>query len=272
MKVRKLYQKYPITGSIIVTFLAVGSMKLINMFMQMLPGGLTRDYLMHGATILAAYLIVRVLGYSRIYRIGDVGKTVIAGLPQILLESVFLAGTVAAVFIGYGAGWRPWPEILLGLLKLFRIGFMEESIFRGVIANMVGIRYGKDLKGIWAAVIVSGLIFGAMHMSNMVSGVGFSSALAQSVIACLVGIYLTAVYFRGGNIWIMMLIHALTDSIGLFNSSFTTMGTTDADAVNAISFRGAAFFLIYLVLALFLLRRSKIPEVMENLRAAAGEE
>ena len=27
-----------------------------------------------------------------------------------------------------------------------------------------------------------------------------------------------------------------------------------------------------LVLALFLLRRSKIPEVMENLRAAAGEE
>ncbi len=116
--------------------------------------------------------------------------------------------------------------------------------------------------------IISGLIFGLAHLTNIIAGVNPLKALIQVVSACAIGIYLTAVYYRGGNLWTMMLIHSITDAGGLFRSAFTNEADKVGD-INNLSLNGLIMVPIYLALAIFLLRKKKMDAVLDNLKQAA---
>lgn len=137
-----------------------------------------------------------------------------------------------------------------------------------MIGNNLGIACEKDLRGVWKAVIISGLIFGLSHLTNIFSGVNPARALIQVVSACAIGMYYTAVYFRGGNFWALVLIHSLTDAGGLFRSAFTTAETT-VGAINNLSITGMVMIPIYLGITVFLLRKKKMDAVFENLKQAS---
>ena len=112
-----------------------------------------------------------------------------------------------------------------------------------------------------------------MHMVNVSAGVTLISALMQSVIAMFCGFFFAAAYLRGGNIWVMIFLHALVDSGGLFEAAFLADGTTVADAINGRNpDTWYVLPIIYTALTFRLLRESKIPEALENLHAAAEKD
>ena len=115
---------------------------------------------------------------------------------------------------------------------------------------------------------VSGLIFGLVHLTNIVSGVNPARAAIQVISACAIGMYYTAIYFRGGNLWVLMMIHCFTDAGGLFRSAFTTAATAVGE-INDLSITGLIMIPVYLGLTAFLLRKKKMDAVLENLRQAA---
>lgn len=47
------------------------------------------------------------------------------------------------------------------------VGVAEELVFRGVIAQTLLERYGTARAGAWKACLVSGALFGAAHLSNL---------------------------------------------------------------------------------------------------------
>ena len=267
MKLRKIFRKYPIPCCIaaaLSVFLLLGAVSLIR---RLLPDGIPSDLARQILNILWPLLLTLLLGYGWCYRKGHFGKTLLAGLfALILFSSTFLIRFGEAV-MSDETSWKAASGICIGVLNILGIGFREETIFRGVIANDLGIVYGKTPRGVWKAVILSGLIFGLVHLTNIISGVNPLRAVIQVVSACALGMYYTAIYFRGGNLWALVLIHCLTDAGGLFRSAFTTAATA-AGVLNDISITGMIMIPVYIGITIFILRRSKMDAVIENLKQA----
>ena len=77
---------------------------------------------------------------------------------------------------------------------------------------------------------------------------------------------LCAIYYRGGNIWAMMIMHAMIDFGPLFQSAFTVSDTTSADVISKITPASLVIQIPAIVITLFLLRKSKTKEIVSNLQ------
>ena len=84
----------------------------------------------------------------------------------------------------------PLPRILTFLLNMILVGVAEELVFRGIIAQTLLERYGTARAGAWKACLVSGALFGAAHLSNLLGSEPFG-VLMQCVFAASLGVCLT---------------------------------------------------------------------------------
>lgn len=94
-------------------------------------------------------------------------------------------------------GFNSW-QIPLGLLWFgLSSGFFMEMLFRGVL-----FRISEEMFGSWAALAVSSLAFGLVHLSN-------PGATMQGVlfIAIEAGMLLAAAYMLTGRLWLGMCFH-----------------------------------------------------------------
>jgi membrane protease YdiL (CAAX protease family) len=134
---------------------------------------------------------------------------------------------------------QPAFSIFSFFLSMALVGVAEEFIFRGVIAQSLLERFGTGRAGVWKACLLSGLLFGAAHLTNLLSSAPFG-VLMQCVFAASLGTLFAAIYFRTGNLWV-------TEDVAESISGY------DASMMLSI--------LIYLIPTLFLLRKKKIGEV-----------
>lgn len=153
------------------------------------------------------------------------------------------------------AGWR----IASYVVGLSLVGVAEEFIFRAVIGQTLLEHFGTSRSGIWKACILSGVLFGAAHLTNLAGSAAFG-VLMQCVFAASLGVMLTAIYYRTGNIWVVAFIHAAMDLTsmlagGLYGTESVAESVSGYDATMLFS------VLIYLLPTLFLLRKKKLGEV-----------
>lgn len=86
-----------------------------------------------------------------------------------------------------------WPDLLwMGLLP----GMSEELLFRGVMLPAIGLT--------WIGVLVSGLSFGVLHLSNL-------RQWPYMVWAALIGLLLAATAAMTGNLLVPIVAHILTN-------------------------------------------------------------
>ena len=153
----------------------------------------------------------------------------------------------------------PAAHILLFLLSMTLVGVAEEFLFRGVAAQTLLEHFGTDRAGVWKACLLSGLIFGAGHLSNLLGSEPFG-VLMQSVFAASVGTLYAAIYFRTGNLWVTVFLHAGMDItsmlIGGLYGTFTV-----AEAVSTYDATMLLSVLLYLIPTAVLLRKKKLGEV-----------
>ena len=181
-----------------------------------------------------------------------------------------LVGMYPLFFIGYTAFGTlafgrpdtpllPLPRILTFILNMILVGVAEELVFRGIIAQTLLERYGTARAGVWKACLVSGVLFGAAHLSNLLGSEPFG-VLLQCVFAASLGVMLAAIYFRTGNLWVTVFLHGAMDiSSMLIGGLYGT--TTVADAVSGYDASMLLSVLLYLIPTAVLLRKKKLPEV-----------
>lgn len=181
-----------------------------------------------------------------------------------------LVGMYPLVIIGYnlafrlmmlpvGQPMRPAGLIAWFLLCFVLVGAAEELLFRGVIAQTLLEHYGTSRSGVWKACLISGVLFGAGHLTNLFSSAPFG-VLMQCAFSFALGCLLAAIYFRSGNIWVPIFLHALMDITsmlygGLYNTQSVSEAVSSYDASMLLS------VLIYMIPTIFLLRKKKIREV-----------
>ena len=132
-----------------------------------------------------------------------------------------LVGMYPLFFIGYTAFGAlafgrpdvpllPLPRILTFMLNMILVGVAEELVFRSIIAQTLLERYGTARAGVWKACLVSGVLFGAAHLSNLIGSAPFG-VLMQCVFAASLGVLFAAIYFRTGNLWVTAFLHSAMD-------------------------------------------------------------
>lgn len=154
---------------------------------------------------------------------------------------------------------QPAFSIFSFFLSMALVGVAEEFIFRGVIAQSLLERFGTGRAGVWKACLLSGLLFGAAHLTNLLSSAPFG-VLMQCVFAASLGTLFAAIYFRTGNLWVTVFLHGAMDIASMLVGGL--YGTEDvAESISGYDASMMLSILIYLIPTLFLLRKKKIGEV-----------
>jgi uncharacterized protein len=68
---------------------------------------------------------------------------------------------IIAMFGGYRAGWGSFGAMLTTFGLMCAVASAEELVFRGVLFRIV-----EEMAGTWGALLVSALVFGALHLVN----------------------------------------------------------------------------------------------------------
>lgn len=123
----------------------------------------------------------------------------------------------------------PWSAYLSGrafineplhLVYLFAVeclstGFLEESVFRGIILVVIIQRLPQTKAGILKSIIISSALFGLIHLVNLISGASLGDTLLQIGYSFLMGALWSVVYLASKNLLYPILLHATYNFFGL---------------------------------------------------------
>ena len=181
-----------------------------------------------------------------------------------------LVGLYPIALIGYNAyntllfgrpegDMLPAWNIVWFLIGMTSVGVAEEFLFRGVIAQTLLEHFGTSRAGVWKACLLSGVLFGAAHLTNLSSSAPFG-VLMQCAFSASLGALFAAIYFRTGNLWVTVFLHGAMDIASmLIGGLYGT--TTLSESVSGYDASMLLTVVVYLLPVAFLLRKKKLPEV-----------
>ena len=156
--------------------------------------------------------------------------TVLKAWPILAIACVYLIVSLVSVFNNGINGYE-----LVGLIIFTAfIGVFEEFMCRGWIQNEFIERFGDNRKNVIYSILVSSLLFGFMHITNVFfANQSLTETLLQIFNACIMGAAFGAIYYKSKNIWVPVFFHAFWDfSVMLSEINFGTtcvIPTTAAD-------------------------------------------
>ena len=267
---KRLRTAHPILYCILSEVLFLGSMVVFSLLatIGLAAAGVdfdTMDGYLFGSVQEAVGLAVALLLLTRTGRLDLLRRRGCGFLNGLLV------GMYPLVFIGYNTfgslllgrpengTLQPAVRICTFLANMAMVGVAEEFIFRGVIAQTLLEHFGTSRAGVWKACLLSGVLFGAAHLTNILGSAPFG-VLMQCVFAASLGVMFAAIYFRTGNLWVTVFLHSAMDIAAmLIGGLYGT--TTVAEAVSGYDASMLLSVLLYLIPTAFLLRRKKLPEV-----------
>lgn len=234
------------------------------------------DYVYQGTaecvTALVGIGFVALMGYGWIWneRGNGLAKGFLSAGYFIVISLYSLVIYIADIALMDDAEFNPLWQIIVFVVTVLLIGLAEETFFRGVVANLFLDKYGNDPAGVWCATICSGMVFGLMHLSNLMSS-DTVGVLVQVVAACAMGMALTAIYYRCRNIWVLILVHAFVDFCGAFYSGFIAGGSLSS-TISSYEPYQVISALPYIIVTVILLRPSKMREIIVLHRLSGVED
>jgi membrane protease YdiL (CAAX protease family) len=112
-----------------------------------------------------------------------------------------------------GFNFRFSAPALPGVAALFLMthALFEEVVFRGLVMVAFVKVWGGTTRGLTRSVLVSSLIFAAMHLVNVLGGNPLPVVLLQSAGALFQGILYGALLLRGRSIYPVAILHGLAN-------------------------------------------------------------
>jgi len=192
--------RQPVAFSVLVVFVAVFLIKLLDVGLMYLPlPELARRLIVEaafGAYVAFLLVILRWWRATGFKQPATPGK-LLAFLPMLFLPVVLIASN--------GLKLASPDQMILFTLYTLLVGFAEEGLLRGVIlhALLPG--------GLKRAVLLSSLLFGIGHLTNLLQGYSPATTIVQIIYSTLLGIGFAGVRLYTGSIWPAILAHTLID-------------------------------------------------------------
>lgn len=275
-KLTVLKAKHPIIVSFILSGVWIGFMLLVAFtlgFVTFITNTGT-DYLgqffIDLAGTIFGIVLIFMFSYEKVFKekTYGIGKGLVTGSYFIIVSLLAIVANIFTVINNSTSGTNtiisiePIGNIIIFILTMFLIGAAEELTFRGVIANILFDKYGKSSAGVWFATIMVGSVFGSMHLFNSVNPeISLYSALIQAIAASVIGMALTAVYYRSRNIWLVIFLHGLIDFGSLFASGVLGVSSI-ASNIGSYSSINLIAIIPYSIVVIVLLRKKKMTEII----------
>lgn len=266
---KQFVQKYTLLYCILAEIVVLGGMMLAGTFIAILLGGTNVDsYVVQALQELVGVLLA--LGAIRLSGCTDIltergigfGKGLVVG-GYFLFIGAYSAIFYVATYEGERT-LRPWYLIVTFVICMILVGLAEELLCRGVLAELLLRRFDATSAGVWKAVIVSGVLFGLAHLTNLF-GAKPVGVLVQCVLAGMMGMVFAAIYFRTGCIWVTVALHAFVDLCALITSGLYT--GTIADTISGYQPFQIIGVVPYVILLLVLLRKKKMNQIIQRLNS-----
>ena len=87
----------------------------------------------------------------------------------------------------------------------------EEFFFRGFVQEEIVNAYGSTRKQVIISIVISGIIFGVVHLSNALGNQGIITTVMQVFQASSLGILIGSIYYVTKNIWSVVFLHSFYD-------------------------------------------------------------
>ena len=226
---------------------------------------------------LAGIGLVALFGYNHIW--GEKKKGLFSGFLTggyfIYVQITALLACVLELWDRYNQNgtltMQPAWYIIIYIICFLLVGFTEELFFRGLIANFLFDKHAKNPAGVWTATIWSGLLFGLMHLVNLLSMEDVNTVvgvLVQVVSVTAMGMALTAIYYRTRNIWVVVLLHAFNNIWAGFSSGFFD-GASLTETIGSYSPIQCIGAIPFIIVTLVLLRPKKLREIIPEQSVSA---
>jgi len=169
----------------------------------------------------------------------------------------YLIGSVFFLLLGVVSGGLNSGLALVNLLLgCILIGVCEEFLCRGWLLNEFLERFGDTKKGVWYSIVISGIIFGLMHIGNIFTiGQSVPTTVTQVISAAGTGIFFGLIYYKTKNIWSVIVLHGLWD-FSLFLADVAPI-TESIEIISGFSIIG----ILFTILMIFAELLSLIPYV-----------
>jgi membrane protease YdiL (CAAX protease family) len=105
------------------------------------------------------------------------------------------------------------PEARAILGRQLIVGFVEETLFRGVLLYALVRAWGTSRRGLFAAVLTPALLFGVLHLLQLTTGQELAATLAVILNGLVGGFWLGALVRRWGSLWPGVILHALSNMV-----------------------------------------------------------
>lgn len=165
-----------------------------------------------------------------------------------------------AYFAGLAGSGFYFKPTATALAMAIAAGFYEETIFRGVTVP-IGMRYIRSEKRVGILVLISALVFGLMHIGNIINGASIQMGIVQGVATTFAGIFFIAVYLRTGNILIPIFMHGIFDYMCFVTDPTLENGIMANDVAVSALIPAVLVDVIAGIWGLYLLRPAKRAEI-----------
>ena len=149
-------------------------------------------------------------------------------------------------------------DFLLFIISCLCTATFEELLFRAVIQNTLIEGFKNSKKSVWSAIIVSSIIFGIVHIGNLLANHNLViMTLSQIIYAFALGIILGTTYYITKNIFSTIFLHAVFNILGSFSVLYMLPKSESADITIV-----AALLQIIVILPSIYIARKKYKELM----------
>ena len=145
-------------------------------------------------------------------------------------------------------------------------GLFEETLCRGLLLKLLLKKNDHTKKGMIAACIISALLFGVAHLSNLL-WMAPLSVIPSVFSATAGGIFLGAIYLRTKTLMAPILLHGINNVFSQIFDAFTSpdfISQRDAAVstnVTEVAVTTLIVVILYLIPAFILLRKVKPAEI-----------
>lgn len=122
------------------------------------------------------------------------------------------------MFAALGVRFDARPDVGGEVLMQFVNAFGEELLFRGVVFALL-LRLP-----VWQAIVVNGLLFGAMHLIHGTMDGDWPSAVVWALMSACAGMMFTAARYRTGSLWLLVLLHMVLNLASMYSNVEFVLG------------------------------------------------
>ncbi len=117
-----------------------------------------------------------------------------------------------------GIGVTSFSYVLEVLVIMLMVGFVEESLFRGLMLNALKAR------GPWKAAVITALLFGFTHALNSLTGKDVVENVLLICFALGLGFAFAALVLRKGILWPLIIAHWLINFVAFISNPGQSLG------------------------------------------------